>query len=156
MINEGMFTSNSTDWETPPEVFQPLLNEFGFTLDPCCTDKTAKCYFHFTEKEDGLSQSWEGHTVFVNPPYGRDLKKWVKKSAAEAATGTTIVMLIPARTDTHYFHDYIYGKAEIRFPRGRIKFLDNGVAKGGAPFPSMVVVFRKNWWQKLMIWVSKR
>lgn len=139
-MNNVHFSSNSNEWSTPQHIFDELDSEFGFTLDPCATDKTAKCKEFYTVEDDGLRQSWDDHTVFCNPPYGREIKHWVKK--ASEARGGTVVMLIPARTDTAYFHDYIYNKAEIRFLRGRIKFLINGVEKDAAPFPSMVVVFR--------------
>ena len=135
-----MFSSKTDLWATPQEFFNKLNEEFNFTLDPCSTHENAKCNYHFTEKENGLMQSWEGEAVFCNPPYGRELKKWVEKAYNESLKpNTTVVMLIPARTDTIYFHDFIYHKAkEIRFIKGRLKF---GDAKNSAPFPSMVVVF---------------
>lgn len=135
-----MFSSQTDLWATPQEFFDKLNAEFGFTLDPCATHENAKCDKYFTIKEDGLKQDWQGETVFCNPPYGRVIKDWVKKCYEESRKeNTTVVMLIPARTDTSYFHDYIYNKAkEIRFIRGRLKF---GNAKNSAPFPSMVVVF---------------
>lgn len=143
MNKELMFSSKEQTWETPPEVFGPLNEEFGFTLDPCCTKETAKAAKYFTPEDDGLAQSWAGETVFVNPPYGRELKRWVAKAAEESRKpGTRIVLLIPARTDTSYFHDYIYNKADIRFLRGRIKFKIDGKQTNGAPFPSMIVVFK--------------
>ena len=140
MNTKVMFSSQTDLWETPQEFFDKLNAEFGFTLDPCATHENAKCDKYFTIKEDGLKQNWQGETVFCNPPYGRAIKDWVKKCYEESRKeNTTVVMLIPARTDTSYFHDYIYNKAkEIRFIRGRLKF---GNAKNSAPFPSMVVVF---------------
>ncbi|MDE7194577.1 MAG: phage N-6-adenine-methyltransferase [Oscillospiraceae bacterium] len=131
-------------WCTPQSFFDNLNEEFHFVLDAAATAKTAKCPMYFTPETDGLSQSWDrGGAVFCNPPYGREISKWVKKAYAETArTKNPIVMLLPARTDTAYFHDYIYGKAEIRFIRGRLKFSDeNGTASNSAPFPSMVVIF---------------
>lgn len=134
-----MFSSKTDLWETPQVFFDQLNKEFNFTLDPCATRENAKCSKYFTKQEDGLKQDWGGETVFVNPPYGREIKKWVKKASEESKKpGTTVVMLMPARTDTAYFHDYIYGKAELRFIRGRLKFSNS---KNSAPFPSMVVVF---------------
>jgi phage N-6-adenine-methyltransferase len=135
-----MFSSETDQWATPQDFFDELNAEFHFTLDPCATRENAKCARFFTVEDDGLKQDWQGETVFCNPPYGREIGKWVKKCYEESKKpGTTVVMLIPARTDTSYFHDYIYGKArEIRFIRGRLKF---GDAKNSAPFPSMVVVF---------------
>ena len=136
MNTEVMFSSKSNEWATPQALFDELDREFHFTLDPCATPENAKCRKYYTQADDGLAQDWSGETVFCNPPYGREIQKWVKKAAVSEAT---TVMLIPARTDTTYFHDYIYGKAEIRFIRGRVKF---GDSKTGAPFPSMIVVFR--------------
>ena len=139
MNNELMFSSKTDLWSTPNDFFDKLNDEFHFTLDPCSTHENAKCYKHFTEEENGLLQDWGNEVVFCNPPYGRQIKDWVKKSYEESQKGnTTVVMLIPARTDTIYFHEYIYHKAEIRFIKGRLKF---GDAKNSAPFPSMVVIF---------------
>ena len=138
MITKGMFSSASNEWATPQEFFDQLNSEFHFTLDPCCTHDNAKCENHYTIEEDGLSQNWEGR-VFCNPPYGRELPKWVKKCYEESLKGSLVVMLIPSRTDTRWFHDWIYGKAEIRFIKGRLKF---GGSKQSAPFPSMVVIFK--------------
>jgi len=138
MLNEGLFSSKTELWATPQEFFDKLNEEFGFTLDPCALPDNAKCAKFFTPEDDGLAQDWSGERVFCNPPYGRKIAAWVKKCHDEAQKGTLVVMLIPARTDTSYFHDYIYHKAEIRFVRGRLKF---GSASQGAPFPSMVVVY---------------
>lgn len=135
-----MFSSETDLWSTPQDFFNSLNKEFNFTLDPCATPENAKCSKFFTKESDGLKQNWGGETVFCNPPYGRAIKDWVKKCYEESLKPETrVVMLIPARTDTSYFHDYIYHKAkEIRFIRGRLKF---GDSKNSAPFPSMVVVF---------------
>lgn len=133
------FSSKTNEWATPQDFFDKMDQEFGFTLDVASTDENTKVSGrYFTEKDDGLNQSWDREIVWCNPPYGRTLKNWVKK--ASEATGGVIVMLIPARTDTSYFHDYIYQKpnVEIRFIRGRLKF---GGSKNSAPFPSMIVVF---------------
>lgn len=137
-----MFSSKTDLWSTPWNFFEKLNDEFHFTLDPCSTHENAKCYKHFTIEEDGLLQDWGNEVVFCNPPYGRQIKDWVKKAYEESQKdNTTVVMLIPARTDTIYFHEYIYHKAEIRFIKGRLKF---GDATNAAPFPSMVVIFRKD------------
>ena len=135
-----MFSSTTNEWETPQDFFDKLNEEFHFTLDPCATHENAKCKKYYTVKEDGLKQDWQGETVFCNPPYGKAIKNWVKKCYEESRKpNTTVVMLIPARTDTTYFHEYIYKKAkEIRFVKGRLKF---GCSKNSAPFPSMVVIF---------------
>lgn len=144
MINKGLFTNNSNEWETPDDIFNKLDEEFNFTLDPCCTDTTAKCAKFYTKETNGLIQDWSKETVFVNPPYGREIKHWVEKSYKEFLKGATVVMLIPARTDTKYWHEYIFDKAEVRFIKGRIKFLQNGEAKQAAPFPSAIIVFSDN------------
>ena len=137
MNNELMFSSKSNEWGTPQDFFDKLNKEFNFTLDPCATADNHKCDKYFTLEEDGLKQDWSGETVFCNPPYGREIKHWVKKCYDAKAT---VVMLIPARTDTIYFHDYIYERAsEIRFLKGRLKF---GGHKNPAPFPSMVVIYK--------------
>ena len=140
MINKGMMSSNSNEWATPIKFFKELNKEFKFTLDPCATKDNAKCEKYFTKEDDGLTKNWSGERVFCNPPYGREVSNWVKKCYEENKYNNTfIVMLIPARTDTSYFHDYIYNKQEIRFIRGRLKFNDG---KNPAPFPSMIVIFK--------------
>lgn len=139
-LNNGLFSSTTDQWATPQKFFDELNKEFNFDLDPCATKENSKCRKFFTEKDNGLLQDWSGHRVFCNPPYGRAIAAWVKKCYEESQKpDTLVVMLIPARTDTSYFHDYIYHKAEIRFIRGRIHFNES---PQGAPFPSMVVVFR--------------
>ena len=135
-----MFSSKTDMWSTPQDFFDKLNNEFQFTLDPCASNENAKCRKFYTEKENGLIQDWSNEVVFCNPPYGRNIKNWVKKCYDEALKGTRIILLIPARTDTSYFHDYIYNKyrVSIRFIRGRLKF---GDSKNSAPFPSMLVIY---------------
>lgn len=137
-INSALFSSNSDEWATPNNVFEDLNTEFHFTLDPCATAQNAKCQFFYTTEDNGLLLDWEGQSCFVNPPYSQ-IKAWVKKCYEESQKPhTKVVMLIPARTDTHYFHDFILGKAELRFVRGRLHFNDS---KNSAPFPSMIVIF---------------
>lgn len=140
MVSGVLFSSRSEEWGTPSALFAELDREFHFNLDPCCTHENAKCERHYTIDTDGLTQDWGGARVFCNPPYGRKIVKWVKKCYEESLKpDTLVVMLIPARTDTAYFHDWIYHKAkEIRFIRGRLHFND---AKTAAPFPSMIVIF---------------
>ena len=135
-----MFSSETDLWSTPQDFYNNLHNEFNFTLDPCATIENAKCQKYYTKEQNGLKQDWSGETVFCNPPYGKDLKNWVRKCYEESLKeNTKVIMLIPARTDTKYFHDFIYHNAkEIRFVKGRLKF---GGSKNSAPFPSMVVVF---------------
>jgi site-specific DNA-methyltransferase (adenine-specific) len=140
MNTDLMFSSQSNEWSTPQDFYDKLNAEFNFTLDPCATHENHKCDSYFTIEDNGLAQDWHGKTVFCNPPYGRELKKWVEKCYKESLKGNTIiVMLIPARTDTTYFHNFIYFKSEIRFLKGRLKF---GDSKNSAPFPSMVVIYR--------------
>lgn len=142
MINKALFSSAKEDWETPKDFFDMLDQEFGFDLDVCATEENAKRQRYFTPEMDGLAQIWDG-VCWCNPPYGREVGKWVRKAWLAAEDGATVVMLLPARTDTAWFHDYIYNRTdvEIRFLRGRLKFGGN---KNSAPFPSMVVVFRRN------------
>ena len=135
MNTRGLFSSKTDMWETPQNFFDELNKEFRFTCDVCAIEENAKCAKFYTPEQDGLKQTWGG-VCWMNPPYGREIGKWVKKASESNAT---VVCLLPARTDTRWFHDYIYGKAEIRFVRGRLKF---GGSKNSAPFPSMVVVFR--------------
>lgn len=145
----ALFTTGNNCWETPQELFDELDAEFHFTLDPCAEPRTAKCKKFYTKEDDGLAQDWTGETVFCNPPYSdKQQTEWVKKCYEHGRNGGIAVMLIPARTDTKRFHEYIYGKAEIRFVRGRIKF---GDSKNSAPFPSMIVVFKKEKFNELPI-----
>lgn len=142
-----MFSSLRQDWATPKKVFDELDNEFHFTLDPCCSHITAKCKKHYTIEEDGLKQDWSKDVVFINPPFGREQAAWIKKGWEEWKKGATIVFLIPARTDTKAFHQYIYNQAEIRFIKGRLvfekPFTDVPKEKWtAAPFPSMICIFR--------------
>jgi site-specific DNA-methyltransferase (adenine-specific) len=134
------FSNKTNEWTTPKDFFEKLNNEFNFTLDPCCTTETAKCSKFYTQKENGLKQCWGGNKVFMNPPYGREIKYWIKKAFEESLKPNTLVVcLIPARTDTTYWHEYIFNKAkDIRFLKGRLKF---GNSNNSAPFPSAVVVF---------------
>ena len=132
------------DWETPPDLFNKLNKRFNFTLEPCATKENTKCKRFYTEEENGLKQDWSNERVFVNPPYGKEIKNWVKKCFEERNKAEIVVMLIPARTDTIYFHEYIYHKAEIEFIKGRIKFLGNQKGSGSAPFPSMLVIFKES------------
>ncbi len=130
--------SSATDlWATPQDFFDRLNVEFGFTLDVCATAENAKCPRYFTKETDGLSQEWAG-VCWMNPPYGRTIGAWMKKASDSAKGGATIVCLVPARTDTAWWHDYAI-KGEVRFIRGRLKF---GGHKSSAPFPSAVVIFK--------------
>lgn len=138
-MNAVHYSSASNEWTTPQDLFTLIDTEFHFTLDPCCQHDTAKCVKHFTPTENGLKQSWANETVFMNPPYGREIKKWLRKAFLESQTyGATVVCLIPARTDTSYWHEYVMQASEIRCIRGRVKF-GNGAQP--APFPSAIVIF---------------
>ena len=137
-MNDVLFSSKSVVWETPQDLFDKLNEEFHFDLDVCALPENAKCEKYYTPEDDGLSQPWNG-VCWCNPPYGRTIGKWIQKAYETFAGGGTVVMLLPARTDTKWFHEYIYNKAEIRFIKGRLKF---GNSKNAAPFPSMIVVFK--------------
>jgi len=137
-MSQTLFTSKKDEWETPQELFEQLHQKFLFTLDPCCDESNAKCEQYFTKEDDGLIQSWAGHRVFMNPPYGRSIGKWMQKAYEEFLNGTTVVCLVPARTDTIWWHEYAT-KGQIIFLRGRLKF---GGSKNSAPFPSAIVVFQ--------------
>ena len=161
---EVHFTNKSNEWETPRSLFKELDDEFNFTIDVCATKESAKCERFYTKQTNGLAQSWENEVAFMNPPYGREIGAWVEKAYRESLNGAVVVCLIPARTDTRYWHDYIFPNAEIRFLKGRVKFLNSGeeveyieqlglfgeeksevVSSDGdmpAPFPSAVVIFR--------------
>jgi len=132
------YSSQSNEWETPQDLFDDLDDEFHFTLDPCCTKENTKCKKYYTAEDNGLSKSWAGEIVFMNPPYGREIGKWAKKAYGEWQDGATVVCLVPSRTDTAYWHDY-FMKGEIRFIRGRVKFSNS---KQGAPFPSAIIIFQ--------------
>ena len=134
------YSSKTNEWSTPQDFFDELDKEFNFTLDPCATSENAKCTKYFTVEDDGLKQDWSKDTVFMNPPYGREIKYWVQKAYEESLKGATVVCLIPARTDTAYWHNYIFGKADdIRFIKGRLKF---GGSKNTAPFPSAIIIYK--------------
>lgn len=139
-IHASLYSSRSEEWPTPQSFFDDLNTEFRFTLDPCATRKNTKCDQHFTKKQDGLQQDWGRHRVFCNPPYGRAMRDWARKCFEASQAGALVVLLAHARTDTRWFHDWVYGKAdEIRFVRGRLRF---GDGTQSAPFPSLVAVFR--------------
>lgn len=141
-MNQALLSSKKMDWCTPQALFDELDREFNFTLDVAASDVNAKCGQYYTEEQDALAQPWQG-TVFCNPPYGRKIGKWVYKAYTSSKDGATVVLLIPSRTDTSYWHEYIFPNAEIRFLRGRIKFEhEDGTVLNPAPFPSAVVIFR--------------
>jgi len=138
-INKGLFTSNTDLWSTPQEFFDKLNEEFAFELDVCADDSNHKVNKYFTKETNGLEQDWHPHICWMNPPYGREIKHWVKKAYEESLKGAVVVCLLPARTDTSWWHDYVMKSNDIRFIRGRLKF---GNSQNSAPFPSAVVVFK--------------
>lgn len=140
VINHPTLTSNKNDWETPPEIFDPLNAVFNFDIDVCATAENTKCQRYYTPEIDGLKQPWHNNEVcWCNPPYGRAIQKWIRKAVDEAAKGASVVCLITARPDTTYWHDMVFPYARaICFVRGRLKFVG---AKHSAPFPSAIVVF---------------
>ena len=137
-MNKSMFSSASDNWPTPQSFFNELAREFAFELDVCADKENTKCARFFTREDDGLKQTWGGY-CWMNPPYGREIGAWIRKAYETAKSGQgTVVCLVPARTDTAWWHDFC-AKGEVRFVRGRLKF---GGAKTSAPFPSAVVIFR--------------
>jgi site-specific DNA-methyltransferase (adenine-specific) len=161
MNKELMFSSKNQEWETPADLFKMLDMEFNFIWDLAASITNSKCKNYigkvgiktnFTTgvksevRENSLTVDWGSITdgyLWLNPPYGRGIIDWVKKCDEEAQKGANIVALLPARTDTLWFHNHIYRKYETRFLKGRIKFLMDGVQQDAAPFPSMIVVFEK-------------
>jgi len=140
-INSGLYSSATDDWGTPQALFDELNSEFNFTLDACASAHNFKVNVYFNKKINALAQNWTG-VVWVNPPYGRTIGQWMKKAFEESQKGATVVCLVPARTDTAWWHDYAI-KGEVRFLRGRLKFEQPGFVKNSsAPFPSAIVIFR--------------
>ena len=134
------YMSKSNEWTTPPDLFNKLNLKYNFTLDPCCTKDSALCDKYYTIEDNGLIQDWSEDIVFMNPPYGREIGKWIEKAYKESLKGATIVCLIPARTDTRYWHNFIFPYAsDIKFIKGRLKF---GSGNAPAPFPSALVEFK--------------
>jgi len=141
--NNGRYNGNGRHWETPPEVFGPLNEEFSFTLDPCATAATAKCPRFFTEADDGLAQDWGRERVYMNPPYGREVYAWTKKAAQAARGGALVVGLLPASTDLAWWHEDVVAEgAEVRYIRGRVRFLTGGPYRASGFFASVLVIWR--------------
>lgn len=128
-------------WETPPEVFDPLHAEFDFTVDVCASDTNHKVGRYYTEATDGLAQSWAGERCWMNPPYGREIYAWTRKARDESRLGALVVGLLPASTDLSWWHEDVWGIAEVRFIRGRVRFLENGIRKGAGFIASVVAVW---------------
>jgi site-specific DNA-methyltransferase (adenine-specific) len=133
-----MFSKKSDNWETPQDFYDGLNKEYHFTLDPCAIKENAKCPKFYTIEDDGLIQNWKDEIVFVNPPYG-DISSWVSKCYYEYTLyNATVILLIPARTDTKYFQEYCLRCTSLGFVEGRLTF---GNCESPAPFPSVIVVF---------------
>lgn len=132
------FSSETDDWATPQEFFDKLNEEFKFTIDVCASAYNNKHDRYFDKEDDGLRQDWSGEVCWMNPPYGREIAKWMEKAYNSSLEGATVVCLVPSRTDTKWWHDFAMN-GEIRFIKGRLKF---GGSKNNAPFPSAVVIFR--------------
>ena len=141
LFSQGVgFSSATEEWGTPNDLWIQLDAEFGFELDVCATAENARCSRYYTREQDGLEQPWEG-VCWCNPPYGREIGRWVRRAYESSLAGGTVVCLVPARTDTGWWHDWAM-KGEIRFIRGRLKFV-GGYGRGhNAPFPSAVVIYR--------------
>jgi len=136
------FQSKKDDWGTPQDLFDKLNRIHNFDLDVCASDHNAKCKNYYTVEDNAFLQEWKG-TCFMNPPYGKNIRLWIKKAYEESCKGNKIVCILPARTDTSYWHDYVFKYAEIEFLRGRLKFVMEG-KRHAAPFPSAIVIFGAN------------
>jgi phage N-6-adenine-methyltransferase len=143
-----LHSSASTEWATPQDLFDQLQDEFKFDLDAAASPDNAKCETYFTKEDNGLSLPWSAYRVWLNPPYGREIGRWVEKACEETLShkgARVVVMLVPARTDTRWWKTAKEGGAEIRFLFGRLKF---GDSKSSAPFPSAILIFRNaNYWR---------
>lgn len=137
-LNTGMFSSSSDEWETPQYVFDILQKEFDFQIDVCANIENTKCKEYFTKEIDGLKQEWSPYRCWMNPPYGKAIKQWIRKAFNESQKGALVVCLIPSRTDTKWWHEFAMRSSEIRLIEGRLSF---GNGKQSAPFPSCIVIF---------------
>lgn len=146
MVSKKLFSSAIEEWETPEEVFIPLSKEFGpFDLDPAADSRNARAPKFYSIEQNGLAKEWTGR-VWLNPPYGKAIAHWMQKASYEAQEGRAaiVVALVPARVDTAWWHDWVQGKAEVRFLRGRVRFkAPHGLKMSSAPFPSAIVIYRK-------------
>jgi phage N-6-adenine-methyltransferase len=137
-MDEVLFaTGGSTEWETPQDFFNIINQVYKFDIDVCATRENTKCKKYFTPELDGLAQDWIG-TIWCNPPYGREVEKWVQKAHESHKQGAVIVMLLPSRTDTKWIHKYVFGSAQVIFLKGRLKF-ENSYSS--APFPSILAIW---------------
>lgn len=145
MVGKVLFSNDRDDWETPQGFFDTLNNVFSFTLDACASTHNTKCMKFFTREDDALTKDWARYgRVWLNPPYGRTIAKWMQKAYEESQRGSFVVCLVHARTDTKWWHNWVEGKADVTFVKGRLKFhLEGSNGKiGAAPFPSALVVYQ--------------
>lgn len=138
-MNKALFSSKKIDWETPNNIFKYWDDIYHFNLDVCAFSHNTKCKKFFTPEINGLNQVWAPHICWMNPPYGKDIINWVKKASIEFLHGATIVALLPARTDTVWFHNYVLPYSKLTFIKGRIKFVG---AEYSAPFPSLIAEYK--------------
>ena len=138
-MNKVLFSSNYDQWCTPIDLFKNLDQEFNFDVDLCASDENHLCRMYFTALNSCLDKDFYGKCIYCNPPYSRSMYKFIKK-CFDLSKNNNVVMLLPARTDTKWFHEFIYNKAEIRFLKGRLKFSGS---KNFAPFPSMIVIYNR-------------
>jgi len=137
-MNSGLFSTGTVDWETPWHLFNRLNQIYNFNLDACATATNAKVSCYYTPEMDALTLPWIG-SIWMNPPYGREIYKWVRKAYTESCRPDTIVVcLLPSRTDTYWWHDYVMKAKKIYLVKGRLKF---GNSENSAPFPSCIAVF---------------
>lgn len=140
IISEVLYSSQKVEWETPQPIFDFMNKMYHFTLDVCALPENTKCAAYYTPTQDSLKQNWQG-VCWMNPPYGRDIAKWMKKAYETAKCNQgTVVALVHARTDTKWWHDYAMNATQIIFIKGRLKF---GNAEASCPFPSCFVIFEK-------------
>jgi phage N-6-adenine-methyltransferase len=139
--NNGRYNGNGREWKTPPDLFEKLDYEFDFTLDPCAQEGNLGILY-YTEAENGLAQDWGVHHVFMNPPYGREVAAWTHKAREAAEQGALVVGLLPASTDLAWWHEDVVGHAEVRYLRGRVRFLTDGPYRASGFFASVVVIWR--------------
>lgn len=150
-LNLGMYTSDQTEWETPQLLFDAYNDIYNFTIDVCAQPFNTKVDRYYTPEDDGLSQSWSGEVVWMNPPYGTEVPKWTLKAAKERKRAIAIVALLPARTDTAWWHDNVAPYSELHFLRGRLSF-DN--TRGTAPFPSVIAIYGRDVVPGTVKWVQ--
>jgi len=154
VISKALFSSSSAEWETPAEVFDPLNAEFGpFDLDAAATKTNTKAPYYYTKVGDGLRGDWTGRAVWLNPPYGTGIAQWISKAFNQTLDGgrgpaSVVVVLVPARTDTEWWHTFVEPyrgtpRVEVRFLKGRVPFVRADGKRSRAPFPSVVLIFRR-------------